>query len=287
MQRYHCLAGVCLLLLSFVFPTSAFSNGTRPVNSDKDQLVLGLLPFVSPERLTQRFEPLARHLSRALDVDVVLETAPDYREFVRRTAKEKRYDLLFTAPHFYYLAQRNGGYRVAVRVSGAPMDAVIVTPKTSPIYHLKDLSGRKLATPASLALGTLLVRERLATSDGDLTAEITLVETPTHNASLMSTINSFTDAASLMTPVFDRMAPDIKDEFRVIAKTSSTPHMPFSVAPWVSVDRGHAFTEAMVNMRNSEEGRSLLKHLGWPGFVEAKPNSYDVFGSFAEMIKVE
>jgi phosphonate transport system substrate-binding protein len=287
LQTIYRFGGISLLLLFLAFSTTAFSDDTRPILTDKDQLVLGLLPIVSPERLALRFGPLAEYLSRELDIKVVLETAPSYREYMKRTTGEKRYDLLFTAPHFYYLAQRNSGYRVVVRVDGAPMDAVIIAPKASQIFTLDDLRGSKLATPPSLALGTLLTRERLLAIDGGLAAKVSLVETPTHNASLQSMISGSTDAASLMTPVFNRMAPEIKDQVRVLGKTASTPHMPFSVAPWVSANQAGAFATAMVEIKNTPEGRALLKHLGWPGFVAAKPMEYDVFSSFATQINIE
>ena len=287
MRILNLLGGTSLLLLLLVFSTTASGDNTPSVITGKDGLVLGLLPIVSPERLVQRFEPLAHYLTHELDVQVVLETAPSYRDFIKRTAEEGRYDILFTAPHFYYLAQRISRYRVAVRVAGMPMDAVIVVPKASRIFTLDDLRGRKLATPPSLSLGTLLTRDRLISVGGGLAAEITLVETPTHNASPLSTVNGSTDAASLMTPVFRRMAPEIKEQVRVIAKTASTPHMPFSVAPWISADLAEAFASAMVETKNTPEGKALLKHLGWPGFVAAEPVEYDAFGSFAAEIKID
>ena len=83
------------------------------------------------------------------------------------------------------------------------------------------------------------------------------------------------------------MAPEIKDQLRVLGKTTSTPHMPFSVAPWVSANQAEAFATAMVEIKNTPEGRALLKHLGWPGFVAAKTIEYDVFSSFAAQINID
>jgi ABC-type phosphate/phosphonate transport system substrate-binding protein len=94
MRTTYRLGGISLLLLFLAFPTSAFSDDTRPIRTDKDQLVLGVLPFVSPERLARRFEPLALYLSGKLGVEIRLETAPNYGEFVKRTAEKNRYDIL-------------------------------------------------------------------------------------------------------------------------------------------------------------------------------------------------
>jgi hypothetical protein len=106
MPNFYRPGGIGLLLLSLVFSITAFSSDTLAFDSSKDQLVLGVLPFVSPERLERRFAPLADYLSHKLDFDVVIETAPSFRTFIERTTEANRYDLLLTAPHLYYLAQR-------------------------------------------------------------------------------------------------------------------------------------------------------------------------------------
>lgn len=284
MPKFYRAGGICLLLLSLVYPTSAFSNDTRAVKSDNDQLVLGLLPFVSPESLERRFAPLANYLTSKLDFNIVIETAPNFREFIKRTAEHGRYDLLFTAPHFYYRARRGSGYRAVVRVAGPPMDAVIVVPKTSEILTLEDLRGRRLAMPDPLSLANLLTREYLAIPGADFAASVTLVDTPTHNASLSSSLQGWTDAASLMGPIFQRLQPDIKAKWKVIGKTAGAPRMPISVAPWITADQATAFTQTMLEIGNSAEGRAVLKQMKWPGVISVQPQDYDFFEKFAAVI---
>ncbi len=276
-----------MLCLGTAFPFLGQIAGARAQATGEARLVLGILPILSPERLMRRFGPLADYLSRSLGVPVVLETAPDYREFVKRTAGERRYDLLFTAPHFYYLAQRDAGYRVVVRVSGPQMSALIVAPKASQIFTVKDLRGRSIATPNALALGTLLIRHSLVTAGLDPGVDVELVETPTHNASLLSAVKGFSDAAGLMVAPFGRAAPEIKERVRVIAETASTTQMPFSVAPWVPAERAEAFAAAMVDLSATPEGLALMKHLGWPAFMRASPGDYDMLESFTKLIMID
>ena len=278
---------IVALCLGIAFPFLGQVAGARAQAAGEARLVLGILPILSPERLMRRFGPLADYLSRSLGVPVVLETAPNYREFVKRTAGERRYDLLFTAPHFYYLAQRDAGYRVVVRVSGPQLSAVIVAPRASRIFTLKDLRGRSVATPDSLALGTLLIRHRLVAAGLEPGVDVTLVETPTHNASLLSAVKGFSDAAGLMAVPFGRAAPEIREQVRVIAETASTTHMPFSVAPWLPADQVEAFAAAMVDLSAVPEGQALLKHLGWPGFTRARPGDYDMLESFTKLIAID
>lgn len=281
------LGCVTFLLVSLALPINAVHADSHSANQGKDRLVLGMLPILSPERLAQRFEPLVDYLSDALGVEIVMESAPSYRQFVERTGEKGRYDLLYTAPHFYYLAKQNDGYRVMVRVDGRRLEAAIVAPKASQITSIKDLRGHSIATPDSSSLGTLLIRQRLVEAGLDPDKDVKLVETPTHNASLLSAVKGNTDAAGLMTTPLKRSKPAIREQVRVLSLTANTPQMPFSVAPWVDADVATAFARAMVEMKNTPDGRALLKHLAWPGFIAAQPAEYDVFGSFAEKIRIE
>jgi len=199
----------------------------------------------------------------------------------------KRRPITPNFPHLYYLAQRQAGYRVLVRVDLPSMPAIIVTRKDSNIKSLDDLRGKKLATVDPLALGTALGKAYLSSNNIDPNKDLTLVATPTHNASLLSAYyKGITDAALLMLEPYKRVAPEIKDNMSVIAQTPGTPHMPISVSPAVSADEATIIQNALINLTASEEGRALLKHLGWPGFTKTNPAEYDQLEWAAKQIKV-
>ena len=251
----------------------------------KDAMIFGFLPILSPQKLVARFGPLTDYLAKQLDRPVRLETAANYAEFLSRT-NERRYDILFTAPHFYYIAQRQAGYRVLVRVNAPTMPALIVARNDSNIKTLDDLRGKKLSTVDPLALGTALVRAHLSEHNIDPDKDLTLVATPTHNASLLSAYKRITDAASLMLPPFNRAKPEIKNNMRIVSQTVGTPHMPISVATTVSAEDAAVIENALLNLQTSEDGKALLKHLSWPGFAKTKPAEYDQLEWAAKQIKL-
>jgi phosphonate transport system substrate-binding protein len=257
---------------------SAHASIQNDSSTDKE-LVFGFLPILSTEKLVARFGPLVDYLSKNLHQPVRLETAPDYPEFVRRTNIEKRYDIVFTAPHFYYAAQRQAGYRVIVRVGAPNMQALIVANKASGINTLADLKGRSLATPAAQSLGTALVRATLLDAGLNPDKDLTLVTTPTHNASLLTTYKGLTDAASLMIPPFNRAKPEIRAQMIIIAKTRAVPHMPIAVSQTLPSETEHRLQNLLINLKDSTEGQTLLKHLSWPmGFKKASMSEYDSVG---------
>jgi len=209
--------------------SSASQSGEHSPCAAFTPLTFGVLPFVSVRQLVERFAPLANYLAGALRAEVRLETAPDFIEFVRRTSEAHRYDILYTAPHFYPSAS-NAGYRLVARVDSAGMSALIVVPKHSKIKSVEDLPGKRMATLDSKSLAWLLVKKHLHDNAINPEKDLTIIYTPTHNASLLSAYHGVTDAAVLMQPPYEASSKKVRESMRIIAKTQSAPHMPVSVS---------------------------------------------------------
>jgi len=268
------------------FCTQALGQ-TDADTAEPKPLVFGFLPIVSSERLVRRFSPLTDYLSVKLHTDIRMETAPDFESFVHRTNDERRYDILFTAPHLYYLAKRKSNYQAIVRVDRPGMRAVIVAPLTSTIHTVADLRGRRLATTDPLALATVLSRARLEQAGIDPDKDLTLIATPSHNASLLSCYRGTTDAAALIRPLYRRARPEIRDNTRIVAETERVPHMPIAIAPWIRDAVARQLRDILVNMSSDPQGRALLRHLDWPGFITVQPGEYDGLGTIADKLGVE
>lgn len=259
-----------LILFFYVFSHTVFAQ-----QEGNKEITFGVLPIVSTEKLFARFGPMADYLSKQIGQPVRLVTAPDFPTFKKRTESGKNYDLVFTAPHLYYMAQRKVGYKVIVRVAAPDMKAVIVVPKDSKINSLNDLKGKKLSTTARVALSTLMIKAHLRKAGINTKKDLSLIYTPSHNASLISTYKGVTEAGSLMLPPFKRAKKEIRKSVRVLSLTDGVPHMPIAVAKSLNKATAEKIKMALVQLKNSNEGKALLKHLRWPGFVAAKPSEYD------------
>jgi len=269
-QKLHAVIICCLLTIPV-----AITAGEKGNCQQTGPLVFGILPFISAEELVFRFTPLVNYLSQNLQVPVRIETAPDFVEFARRTHEETRYDILFTAPHFFTRANQKAGYRLIASVDSPEMWAVIVVPKQSEIHTLQDLEGKRLATVPPLGLATLLVRKSLFEAGIDPDVDLDMVITPTHDASLLSSYHGVTDASVLMQPPFEAASKKVRDSMRVIDRTESTPHIPISVAPWLDEACAIEITELLVNMGSTPEGKSVLEHNRFTGYRQGDPSVYE------------
>lgn len=237
-------------------------------------LTFGVLPFVSARQLVVRFAPLAHYLTVSLATEVRLETAPSFIEFARRTREEQRYDILFTAPHFYPPASK-AGYRLVARVDSSGMRALIVVPEKSAIKSIKDLPGKRMATLDAKSLASLLVKKHLLENAIDPDNDLTIVYTPTHNASLLSAYHGVTDAAALMQPPFEAASVKVRESMRIIAKTQSAPHIPISVSKKISESCVAEIQSVLLNMASTVKGQKVLEHNRFAGFSEAREEAYE------------
>jgi phosphonate transport system substrate-binding protein len=246
--------------------------------SDPNPIIFGILPFVSAEQIVIQFSPLAHYLSGKLEVTVRIETAPDFAEFARRTNEDRRYDILFTAPHFYSSANSKAGYRLIASVDSPGMWAVIVVPKQSTIYTLDDLVGKKMATVPPLGLATLLVRKHLQDAGIDPDTDITMISTPSHDASLLSSYHGVTDASVLMQPPYNAASKMVRENMRIIARTQTTPHIPVSVGTRISDECAAQISEILLNLKTSPDAKNVLKHNNFSGFKKTSAEEYERIG---------
>lgn len=260
------------LLLAFLTTTVQ----AKPLGhcTDSSPITFGILPFVSAKQLVIRFTPLVDYLSRHLKAVIRIETAPNFTEFSQRTVQGGHYDILFTAPHFYPLAQKSG-YRLIASVDSPGMRAVIVVPKKSKIYGIEDLKGKHLATVEAKSLVTLLLRKYLMAHSINPDKDLLLISTPTHDASLLSTYHGVTDASALMQPPYAAASQQVRDSMRIIAKTETAPHIPISVGPRISETCAKEISQLLLAMSGSDEGRRVLVHNRFAGFRASKANEYE------------
>lgn len=254
-------------------PLAANSKETSHCK-DTDPIIFGILPFVSTEQLVIQFTPIAQYLSTNLEVAVRIETAPDFIEFARRTNETQRYDILFTAPHFYPRAHSKAGYRLIAGVDSPGMWAVIVVPRNSEIQNINDLPGKRLATVHPAGLATLLVKKYLSSAGIDPDNDITMVITPSHDASLLSSYHGVTDASALMQPPYEAASARVKENMRIIARTESTPHIPISVGSRINDGCAAKIAELLITMNTTASGKAALTHNNFSGFKKVQAEDY-------------
>lgn len=272
--------GWTLLLLCIGAPSWARTDAVQA------PLTVGILPAFSTERLVSTFEPLIDALAQTTGMALRIETAPTMAEFARRTLVDRRYDVLFTAPHLYADAARRGGYRLLVRVNAEALRVFVVVRNNSPLQRLEELAAKRVATMEPIALvsvqGSAMLRDVGLVPEHD----INLLVTPNMDAALQAVLRQHADAAFVVNAYFEkRVRPDIRSQFRILSASDGLPQLPISVAPWVDQAVADRLTEALTGLHSRREAEFVLHKLGWRGFLPASIEEYDAAANLLKAMR--
>ncbi len=258
-----CLAFVCM-------PPAFATTPAVPQPAEAPPLILGILPFMSPIALFKRFAPLRDYLSEATGRQVLLETARDYPEYVRRTA-QRRYDIVLTAPHFVLPALRDGLYQLQA-TDIERLAAVVLVPSASTIRDPAQLAGLRVATPPSQAivtwLGTELIRQATGGNHPGFHAY------SSHNAAYRAVGAGEVDAAMVVTSIVDpaRLA---HDGLREIARSESFPAMGILMASDLPPAVREQLTGLLIGMTENAAGRATLQRIDWSGYRRVASRDFE------------
>lgn len=196
---------------------------TVSLATEPPPLQMGVLPYLSSERLFGIFLPMKEYLETRLERRIVLTTAPDFRTYVQRAARGD-YDIYQTAPHLAMLAEVEHGYRRVSRFS-RQLDVHVVVRRSGPVRRLEDLRGRTVISADPLAITSLLGEEMLRDHGLRPVHGYRLVRTASHNNALLTVYRNEADATFTGGAVFEQLPPEIKRELRILASTRTVPHM--------------------------------------------------------------
>lgn len=194
-----------------------------PLFATPPPLQMGLLPYLSSERLFEYFLPMKDYLEAKLKRRIVLSTAPDFKTYVQRAARGE-YDIYQTAPHFALLAEVENGYRRVGKLT-RELDGDVIVGLNSPMQRVEDLRGRIVITPDALAITSMLGEHLLKDHGLNPGRDYRLVRANSHNNAILTVHHGGADAALTSAAVFEQLAPEIRRELRVLAKTRKVPHM--------------------------------------------------------------
>ncbi len=267
----------CMALLCM--PQAFATTSATPQPAESRPLTLGILPFMSPIALFKRFAPLRDYLSEATGRQVLLETARDYPKYVRRTA-QRRYDIVFTAPHFVLPALRDGAYQLQA-TDIERLAAVVLVPSGSAIRNPAQLAGQRIATPPSQAIVTWIGTEFIRQATGDNHPEFHTY--PSHNAAYRAVGAGEVDAAMVVTSIVDpaRLA---HDGLREIARSESFPAMGILMAADLPPALREQLTGLLVGMTDSAAGRATLQRIAWSGYRRADSRDFESMRVYAAQV---
>jgi len=256
------------LALTLSVPAVAFAQ-TPPA---RDVYHFGVFPYLSPRNLLDRYAPVVASFNSHLDVPVVLMTSLSFTGFAR-SMDAGAFDIALIQPFDYAHVVKGLGY-VPLAQFARPLTAQLVVRGDSRFRALQDLRGTTLALPPPHAAVTLLALAALRKHGLPPEQAVNVRYFRNHDSCLQDMwIGDASACASTDAPI-EGFEKRMKAELRIVFQTDSIPSILFVASPRVPPARREALRRLILGWNRSLEGRKILMHLNFPGFVQVDRKQY-------------
>lgn len=267
-QLMHKLAVPLFLIVSLVSGWSSPAQARQSLVLSINEGTSGSSEFLT---MQDKYRPLADHLAKRLQLPVKLESATTLK-LVQLGLQKKKFDLLLVRPaHMVAKGMRDYQYQLAVAAEGESVAHFIVMQK-SPLKSIRDLKGKRVALPDPDAYPTHIGLAMLRQAGINPTAD-SIAQSRSQEAVGYAVQQGFVDAGVVInySKVYKNWA---KEGGRVLASSPTLPFWGILAHPDMPAETLTQIRQALTDLKNSEEGRTILKQIGISGFTEGNPENY-------------
>lgn len=257
---------------------------TFPLTSRaQDNLVIGLIPEMNVFKQKQRFEPLARYLSKELKINVQLTILSRYGNIIKRL-EDQKIDAAFLGSFTGALAISQLGIEPLVRPVN--MDGTstyhghIFVRKDSGINTIADMKGKTLAlveraTTAGYVFPLAWFKHQGADNFSSYFKEHFFAGS--HDATIDAVLAGEADVGAGKNTIYDRVRqgnPRIDKELTILASSPPVPSNGLCVRPEIEASIQENIKRLLLDLHNHDQGLEILRILGAKRFVETKKEDY-------------
>ena len=262
-----------LVFAILALPLQAASEVTPPA-----ALHLGIFPYMAPRQTVEFYGPVAANIQAILNQPVKLESAPSFTEFKLEMVM-RQYDIALIQPFDYPVVVEKMGY-IPIAQMSVPLITQFFVRDDSNFKTIEDLRGSTIAMPPAQSANAIMAVRALF--DNKLTPG-TAVEVNyfnSHDSCLQQVWAGSASACGTATPPVLLFEQRMQAKLRAIYDTPPIPHILFVASPRVSAENRAKLQQLITGWNKTENGRAILKGLGFPGFVVAKPAEYAMMRNY-------
>lgn len=263
------LGALCLVATTLCMPAAAAA----------DPLVLGVFPRRNASETTRLFTPMADYLTRQLGRKVQLVTARDFDSFWKGVV-EQRYDIVhYNQYHFIRSAQ---SYQVIAHIEEqgrSTIAGVIYVRKDSGITAVSQLKGRTvLFGGGEDAMISYITNRYLMLQAGLKNEDFKSIFAVNPPNSVIGLHRGRADAAGAGDGVLDLpmvMKSINADDLVALASSEPLLQLPVAVKRTMPAKLRISIQSVLVDLKNSEMGKQVLKSAVLTGIGKAEDKDYD------------
>lgn len=242
-----------------------------------EALRFAVFPYKSPKSVIEVFSPLAARIEKRLGKKVVLVSATDSDAFLKKSLAGE-YDLALPSITVYYKMLPVGYTAIA---KGVPSfwGGVIVR-KDSEITTIEQCKGKKIAAIGVHSYaGYMFFKAQLDEKGIDSKKDLNIQFVGNLDTIIYGVLNKKYAAGVIRLDTLEmKVFAPVKDQFRVVARSSEIPQFPFVVMSGLDQQTIVAIREVLTSLSpDKPEDLEILKSLQIKKIVSATKADYDPF----------
>lgn len=253
----------------------------RSAWSQPQALRMGVHPYNSALALIATHRPLFQYLETALQQPVEFYTAPSFEAYVNALMAGE-YDIPISPPHFAMLAMEKGHYRALVHYR-TRLDPLLAVPRDSRFHGPADFAGARIAMADKSALIRIVIIKWLADAGLVADRDYSIVERPTHGASIAATVQGEADAGVATSTAFRQVPPDVQMKLRTVPSGYRFPHLFTLGHQRLGSARLEQLKQALLAFTpDHPQGKLFFEKSSYGGFEPVMPQELDELRPFIE-----
>lgn len=234
-------------------------------------LVFGVVPQQSAKKLAETWVPVFNQLSKATGHKIVFATAKDIPTFEQRLAN-KEYDIAYMNPYHYVVYSKQSDYKALVKQRDKKIQGIVVVHKDSPITSLQALNQQIVAFPAPAAFAASIIPQAVM-------KELGVIVSPkyvsSHDSVYLNVSRQFMAAGGGVMRTLNAAPENVRNNLKILWRSEKyTPHA-IATAATVSDQTRQSLLNALLDLNDKPEYKSLLNAIGFSGFQTADDKDWD------------
>lgn len=261
------------MIKKLTFAVICFVYGLTAWAAPGGVYTFGVGPVQSSTELAKRWIPILRHLSAATGYELQFHTSRDISTF-QTDVVAGVFDFAFINPYHYLQSNSSAGYLAYAREKDGALVGIVVVRKDAGLNDLAQLDGQAVAFPAPSALAATwlpmnTLRERRIDVKPNYVKSMDSV--------YLSVARGLFPAGGGEMRTFNSLAPETRDQLKIIWRAEPMPPFVFAAHPRVPKDVVENIQAAMVEMNAHPKTMALLRAVNLAGVEKADDGDYTVF----------
>ncbi len=214
-----------------------------------------VVPQFNPTRVHRDWQPFLSELETLTGLKFKLIPADSF-DFFERGISKQSFDFIYANPYQVFLAYKKHGFTPLIRDEQRRLTGILVVRKDSPVQHVKELDGGRIAFAAPNAFAVSLYMRALLRQKFGINFVADFVGS--HSNAYRKVLLGRDIASGGVYRTFNRERPEVIENLRVIYEAPST--ITHAIAARTSLPQAirDKVQQAVLRMAKTEAGRKLL-----------------------------